>query len=427
MVKKKWSEKNLSLAVKLTLAAGCTIIAVTLGLTSYSIRRERQSFHQQIQQKAELMLDFSESVAFKSLYYQDYRDFQALSQIKNSLPQSQQKPMLISARVFDAQGRVIVDLHNGHLHHSLRPDPWGEKLLKEKTTVFDWQSEYLSAGRPVLIGKKRLGAVSVKISTIALQLKIIEMRRQSMVVLLIVSIASMTMVLVANWVVAKQIRATLESQRRFMNHVSHQLRTPITIIQGHLELIAEESGAEQETIVLLLQQLDWIGCLLNELLVLSRSDLPNFLHKTVFDLELFTEEFFLEAQALAKRDWRLEGTATGKIVGDRQRLGEAVIKLVKNSIQRTQEGDVITLGSATTQKEGWFWVRDGKLTYQANTQQKMIERFASDTPKNPCQSTGLEFAVAQALVEAHGGTIKLVNQADSGCQFTICLSLAADL
>lgn len=104
-----------------------------------------------------------------------------------------------------------------------------------------------------------------------------------------------------------QIEALVSSQREFIRDVSHELRTPITIIRGHTELLLiERKEDQQETIRLLLEEIDRMARIVGDLSLLARSDRPEFLQIASFSLRQFLEDIYQKAWLIAPRNWQLE-------------------------------------------------------------------------------------------------------------------------
>lgn len=221
-----------------------------------------------------------------------------------------------------------------------------------------------------------------------------------------------------------RLETAFATQRNFINDAGHELRTPITIIRGHLELMGDDPAEQQETLTLVLDELDRMNRFVEDLLLLAKAERPDFLHLETIDISSFTEELFAKATALADRNWHLETTATGRMVGDRQRLTEAVMNLAQNATQHTVAADSIFLGTAVTKRRVSFWVRDTGDGVALEDQERIFERFArAVNSRRRSEGAGLGLSIVQAIVEAHGGQVYLRSQSGTGATFTLVLPL----
>jgi signal transduction histidine kinase len=127
-----------------------------------------------------------------------------------------------------------------------------------------------------------------------------------------------------------RLQAAFTSQRDFINDAGHELRTPITIIRGHLELLGDDPQERRETVAIVTDELDRMSRFVDDLLLLAKAEQPNFLNLETVDIGLLTEELYTKSRALASRNWRLENKGAGRIVADRQRLTQAMMNLAQN-------------------------------------------------------------------------------------------------
>ncbi len=223
-----------------------------------------------------------------------------------------------------------------------------------------------------------------------------------------------------------RLQVAFDSQQEFLKDASHELRTPITVIQGHLEMLNYQPERQQETIALVMDELDRMTRLVNELLLLAKAECPNFLKPKPEELDWLTEELYLKARTLANRDWRLESKGLSPVVVDRQRLTQAVMNLVENAVRHTQEGDTITLGSAVKEDYAYIWVRDTGEGIAPEDQERIFERFARATNLDQqFEGTGLGLSIVQAIAQAHGGSVELKSRLGQGSTFTIAIPLVS--
>jgi two-component system OmpR family sensor kinase len=217
-----------------------------------------------------------------------------------------------------------------------------------------------------------------------------------------------------------RLEAVFRSQRAFVQDASHELRDPLTICRGHLELMGDDPRDQRRTIDLVMGELDRMGRMVDDLQLLAEAEQPDFLRLEWIDLELFAHELTAKASALAPRRWSLEHVTEGNLVADRERLTEAVMNLAHNAVQHTDADDTIAIGVSLTDNEARLWVRDTGTGIALSDQSRIFERFTRgrDT-RNRYRGGGLGLAIVKAIAEAHGGGIELDSQLEEGSTFTI--------
>lgn len=209
-------------------------------------------------------------------------------------------------------------------------------------------------------------------------------------------------------------------QRRFIDDAGHELRTPITVIRGHLDLMSDDPEDRRRTMELVSDELDRMSRMVNDLLTLARTEHPDFLHLRTTDLDELTLRMFENARGLAPRDWRLEGTADGRAIVDEQRLMQAVLQLAANAARHTEDGQAIAMGSGILDGHLRFWVHDSGLGVPHAERDRIFERFyRSPSRRHPADGAGLGLAIVKAIAEAHGGHVELDSQPGHGATFAV--------
>jgi signal transduction histidine kinase len=217
-----------------------------------------------------------------------------------------------------------------------------------------------------------------------------------------------------------RLQRAFAMQRRFLDDAGHELRTPITIVSGHLELLEEDPAARQRTLELVLDELERMGRMVGDLLLLAKSDEPDFLRLDLVDVAALTRELHAKASALGARNWRIDAAGRRIIVADRQRLTQAVMQLARNAVQHTEDGAEIAIGSAVSPDEARFWVRDTGHGVAAEERTRIFERFERGANASG-EGAGLGLAIVAAIARAHGGRVRLEDSAGGGATFTIAV------
>jgi two-component system OmpR family sensor kinase len=224
-----------------------------------------------------------------------------------------------------------------------------------------------------------------------------------------------------------RLESVFQSQREFVQDASHELRDPLTICRGHLELLGDDPEERRATTALVLDELDRIGRIVDDLQLLAEAEHPDFLRREWIDLELLTHELLAKATALAPRRWGLDGIGSRMIMADRQRLTEAVMNLAHNAVQHTVSHDSIAIGTAIVGNEVRIWVRDTGSGISNEDQEVIFERFkrGSDAHRR-YRGGGLGLAIVKTVAEAHGGHVELDSRLGEGSTFTMAIPLASE-
>jgi two-component system OmpR family sensor kinase len=218
-----------------------------------------------------------------------------------------------------------------------------------------------------------------------------------------------------------RLEEAFATQRRFIDDAGHELRTPITVIRGHLELLDEDPQEREQTIALVTDELDRMSRIVNDLLVLAKAQRPDFLNLEAVDVATLTEEVLAKARALGPRDWQLEGVARRRVIADRQRLTQAMMQLAVNAAAHTAEGDRIGLGSALTNGEARLWVRDSGSGVPKRERDLIFRRFSRGEGRRASDGAGLGLAIVRAIAEAHNGRVELETQPGKGSTFSLVI------
>jgi two-component system, OmpR family, sensor kinase len=218
-----------------------------------------------------------------------------------------------------------------------------------------------------------------------------------------------------------RLETAFATQRAFVDDAGHELRTPITIVRGHLELLDDDPDERRRTVDLVTDELDRMSRIVDDLLLLAKLQRPDFLRPEPLDVEPFTHELFAKAQALERRDWRLAGNGDGRVVADGQRLTQAVMNLARNAAEHAGEDATITLGSRRRDGEVSFWVADSGPGIAVADHAAILERFARRGGRRRSDGAGLGLAIVRAMAEAHGGRVELDSRAGAGARFTLTI------
>jgi signal transduction histidine kinase len=222
----------------------------------------------------------------------------------------------------------------------------------------------------------------------------------------------------------ERIETAFATQREFLDNVSHELRAPLTVIRGHVELIDVETDPDelQSTITLVTDEIERMNRLVEDLLVLARAERPGFLSLEAIDIAELTAEVHRKASVLCDREWSLEETARGVAVADGQLLTQAMLQLALNACLHTGPGTPVSIGSRVD--DGWIrlWVHDRGPGVPREDVERIFERFVKG-PHRP-EGSGLGLSIVSAIAQAHGGRAR-VDAGKVGARFEILIPLVA--
>jgi len=218
-----------------------------------------------------------------------------------------------------------------------------------------------------------------------------------------------------------RLERAFEGQRRFLDDAGHELRTPITIVRGHLELMGDDPAEREETVALVTDELDRMARLVDDLLTLAQAERIDFLDRQPVELAPLTDELLTKARALGERDWVLDARGEGEVLADRQRVTQAVMQLAENAVRHTAPGAEIGIGTGLAATEARVWVRDTGAGVPEDEAERIFRRFARGRGVPRGESSGLGLSIVRAIAEAHGGRVALDSVPGVGATFTIVL------
>jgi two-component system OmpR family sensor kinase len=230
-------------------------------------------------------------------------------------------------------------------------------------------------------------------------------------------------------------------QRQFLDDVAHELRTPITISRGHLELLGDDPDERRETVAIITDELDRMNRYVDDLLLLAKVEQHDFLRLEPIDLGELAATLDGRVRSLGQRAWTIEAApapGTIAIVGDRGRLVQAMLNLATNAVQHTEQGDEIALGVAgappgqppADHVDGnvQMWVRDTGPGLDPATIGQLFERRyrGAASRRQRSDGMGIGLSIVDAIARGHGGHAQAANEPDGGARFTITIPIEPD-
>jgi heavy metal sensor kinase len=234
--------------------------------------------------------------------------------------------------------------------------------------------------------------------------------------------------------VMDRFQRSVESQRRFVDHAAHDMQTPLTVLQGNLEVALLKARTQEEYREALINNLEQVGRLISltrSLLTLAKftGDTPPVqlaplaLEPLIRDLLSELSILFDERRIILS----FEKQSVPHVQGDAQWIKQALINLLDNALRYTPPGGTVTVRLQTVDAWVAVVVEDTGHGIEPEHLPHLFERFYRTDWARAKDSggTGLGLPIVKEIVEAHGGTIVVTSQVNKGSIFTLRLPIAA--
>jgi signal transduction histidine kinase len=230
----------------------------------------------------------------------------------------------------------------------------------------------------------------------------------------------------------KRMHESYRQQIRFVDDASHELRTPIAVIQGYANMLDRWGKNDEkildESIGAIKTEAEHMKVLVEQLLFLARGDMgrQNFTPEKLSLAEMLGEIHDESEMIDSKHDYRLSAEEDIKVDADPAMLKQSVRILVDNAAKYTPEGGIISLRlQKGTKNDACIVVQDNGVGISAGDLEHIFERFyRSDKARNSSTGgSGLGLAIAKWIVERHEGWFSVVSREGAGTRITIHLPL----
>jgi signal transduction histidine kinase len=220
-----------------------------------------------------------------------------------------------------------------------------------------------------------------------------------------------------------RLEGSVDVQRQLLDDVRHELKTPITIVRGHLEMMNPVDLEDVEsTREIGIAELDRMTRLVDDIDLLASVEGEQFALVDV-DLEALTSRVGELVTAIPGHTWLVESQGSGVIRGDHDRLLQAWLQLADNAAKYTPEDSPIEIGSALDADGARLWVRDHGPGIPPASRHRIFRRFDRAHGKRTVGGSGLGLAIVDAITKGHGGRCVVTDTNGGGATFTIHLPL----
>ena len=224
-----------------------------------------------------------------------------------------------------------------------------------------------------------------------------------------------------------RMHAAYRQQAQFVSDASHELRTPIAVIQGYATMLERwgknDPQVLEESIAAIKTESEHMKVLVEQLLFLARGDNGRQpLNPEPMDLADMIADV-LEEYRMIDPDhvWRQGKLDPAPVNADPALIKQAARVLIDNAKRYTPPGRSIRLSTGTEGERAWFEVQDNGIGIDSEDVPHIFDRFFQADPARQKGGTGLGLSIAQWIVERHGGCFEVTSRPELGTRMRVLL------
>jgi two-component system OmpR family sensor kinase/two-component system sensor histidine kinase BaeS len=216
-----------------------------------------------------------------------------------------------------------------------------------------------------------------------------------------------------------RLEAGFRLQRDFVSDASHELRSPLTVIRGRIEQLADHAGDRQAVEAEaneLMREVRRMERLSDDMLTLAKAERGGLVQRRRVPVDDFVEDLRRDLPLLGSRQYSVESNVHGDLEADPDRLAQVIRNLVTNAVRHTTADGHIDISIASENGSAVFAVSDDGTGIEPDQLVRVFDRFhRTDEGRSRAEGgSGLGLAIAQAIVEAHGGWIAAESSSGQG-------------
>lgn len=226
-----------------------------------------------------------------------------------------------------------------------------------------------------------------------------------------------------------RINESYQAQVRFVSDASHELRTPIAVIQGYANLLDRWGKSDEKTLNESIEAIkgesDHMKTLIEHLLFLARGDSDTIrLQLENFNVSELLEEVIKEARLIDQNhQYEYESVEPMWIVADKQLIKQVMRILVDNAMKYSLENEKIILKLAKVNDQIRIVVQDNGIGIKPQDVPHIFDRFyrSDESRDKKTGGSGLGLAIAKWIIEKHGGNFDVISRVGIGTRITVML------
>lgn len=229
--------------------------------------------------------------------------------------------------------------------------------------------------------------------------------------------------------ILERLTVVLDRQQTLVADTSHELRNPLMVVRGNLDLLVHDLPADQrqEAVTEAREEVDRMARLVGDLLFLADADTAGSIQRTHVELDEILSEIVHDAQMVsASHIIQLDANDEVDVLGDAERLRQLVWNLVENAIRYTPAGGTVVLSLRRRARVAEIDVTDPGIGIPEEHLPHIFDRFyrVDRGRSRALGGTGLGLSIVRQVAEAHGGQVRVRSTVGVGTTFTVFLPLA---
>lgn len=222
-----------------------------------------------------------------------------------------------------------------------------------------------------------------------------------------------------------QVHQAQQSQRDFLANVSHDLKTPLTSIQGYAQAILDDAAKDpKRAATIIYEEAKRLNRLVTELTDLARIEAGRFsLHLAPIDLSQMVTNVAQSLAVMAEKKHitlNIDAPPMPPITADGDRFSQVLNNLISNAIKYTPQGGHVWVKTRAVDGGVEVSVTDDGVGIPQKDLPRIFERFYQvDKARGPARGTGLGLAIVKEIIQAHGGKIDVQSIEGRGSRFSV--------
>ncbi|MBI3969242.1 MAG: HAMP domain-containing protein [Chloroflexi bacterium] len=226
-----------------------------------------------------------------------------------------------------------------------------------------------------------------------------------------------------------QVHESLERHREFLADSSHELRSPLTVIRGNIDLLRRplDEVSRRQVLGEMQREADFMRRIVGDLLLLAQVEAHQVIDQQPVRLHRLLEKIVQRYDPLdAGSRITLGRRDDVTVIGDSDRLQQVIVNLVDNALRYTSTDGSVTLTLTRTSNGADLVVRDTGRGIAPEHLPHVFKRFyRADKSRSRAEGhAGLGLAIVKYVVEAHGGTVTVSSKPGQGTTFVVSLPIA---